>query len=56
MTVKEKANIPKEDEVIIMVGEQRVYSEDTHLGDLYDECAGNDGFLYCQFLLKDTLH
>ena len=34
-TIKEKANIPDEVEIVILMGEQRLYEQTTELGDIY---------------------
>ena len=34
-TIKEKANIPDEVEIVILMGEQHLYEQTTELGDIY---------------------
>ena len=48
--VREKAAVGDEVELVILVGELRLYRRQTSLETIYQECRDEDGFLYCQYL------
>ena len=53
--VRERAAVRDEVELVIPVGELRLYQIQTSLDAICQECRGEVGFLYCQYLSYQTL-